>query len=195
MKKILIATSNKGKFEEYKSYLYPMGFVPVSLEEEGINFTPEEVGKTYLEIARNKAKEYSKYTKLPVVAEDSGLEIYVFWDFPGVYSDRWMVGTSDQKNEAILEKMKGIEYRRATFRVVVVYLHKKEFVHFEGEMSGEISNTAEGVKGSGYGRIFYIPEKKRTLAQILIFEKNKISHRGKAIQKLASYLKRYKPPA
>ena len=193
MKKIVIATHNRGKLEEYRSYLTPLDYEVVSLSDLGISAKSPETGESYFEIAEGKASFYSKFTKLPIVAEDSGLEIHALANFPGVTSDRWMNGTSRQKNHAIIQKMAGIIDRRAVFRVVIVYKHKKRLVTFTGEMSGEIAAKPEGVMGFGYDPIFYVPQLKRTLAQATQFEKNQLSFRGQAMQKLASYLTKYKP--
>lgn len=193
MKRVLIATSNAGKLEEYKSYLESAGFKAISLSDEGIDSTAPEKGKSYSEIAENKAQFYSKHTKLPLVAEDSGLEIHALRGFPGVETARWMAGSDEVKNLAIIQKMKGIKYRKAIFKVVLVYLHKKEIVRFQGEMIGEIAEKPQGIMGFGFDQIFYIPEKKRTLAELLLFEKNKISARGQALKKLVSYLKKFSP--
>ena len=88
-KKILIATHNKGKLEEYKLYLNPIGYKVVSLSDEGIGEVALEQGTSYLEIAQNKALFYSRFSGLPIVAEDSGLEILSWEDFPGIRSNTW----------------------------------------------------------------------------------------------------------
>jgi len=193
MKKIVIATHNRGKLEEYKSYLAPLGYETLSLSDLGISAKSPEIGESYFEIAENKASFYSRFTKLPIVTEDSGLEIHALANFPGIKSDRWMEGTGRQKNLAIIQKMVGISDRRALFKVVIVYKHKRRLVTFTGEMRGEIAAKPEGVMGFGYDPIFYVPQLKRTLAQATQFEKNQLSFRGQAMQKLASYLTRYKP--
>ena len=193
MKKILIATHNEGKLQEYKSCLGQINYKLVSLKELGIKEVSPEAGNTFLEVAQNKALFYSKFSKLPIVTEDSGLEIHALRGFPGVLSDCWMGGSEAQKNLILLKKMKSIRDRKAMFKTAVVYLHKKEHVSFTGQMSGEIAHKPEGIMGFGYDPIFYVPSKKRTLGQIVLLEKNQISHRAQAIQKLASYLKKYKP--
>ncbi len=121
------------------------------------------------------------------------MEIYALGGFPGINSNRWQQGSDEERNTALLRKMKNIKDRRAAFKAVIVYLHKKELVHFDGEIQGLIAYKQEGVTGFGYDPIFYIPKMKRTFAQLLLFEKNKISHRAQALQKLVSYLKKYWP--
>ncbi|HEX7456524.1 MAG TPA: RdgB/HAM1 family non-canonical purine NTP pyrophosphatase [Candidatus Nanoarchaeia archaeon] len=193
MKKILIATHSEGKLQEYKSYLGQLNYEIVSLADLGVKDVSPEEGDTFLEVAQNKALFYSKFSKLPIVAEDSGLEIHALHGFPGVLSDRWMEGDASEKNLSIIKKMGGIPDRKAIFKAVLVYLHKKMCLSFEGQVSGEIAIKPEGVMGFGYDPIFYVPLKKRTMAQITLPEKNQISHRAQALQKLASYLRKYKP--
>ena len=112
--------------------------------------------------------------------------------FPGIKSDRWLTGSEKDKNEVILNKLSKISDRRAVFTTVIVYSHKKTIVRFEGKLFGEIAKKPEGSMGFGYDPIFYVPSMKRTLAQILLFEKNEISHRAKAMKKLVSYLRKYR---
>ena len=190
-KKILVATTNFGKLEEYKKFLELIGFEVVSLKDEQINEEAPENGNSYTEIAENKAKFYSKYTHLPLVTEDSGLEIFSLKGFPGINSNRWMGGTDVEKNQALLNKLRNTTDRRAVFKAVIVYLHKKSLVRFEGELYGEISKKPQGSMGFGYDPIFYIPSLNKTFAELILMEKNKISHRAQALQKLASYLKKY----
>jgi XTP/dITP diphosphohydrolase len=193
VKKVLVATHNIGKLEEYKNFLSPIGFRVKSLADEGIETIAPETGNSYLEIAQKKAVFYARFSKLPIIAEDSGLEILALRGFPGIRSSTWSEGSARQKNLAIIKKMDGITNRRATFKVVIVYLHKKKFVTFTGQMSGEIAQKPSGVMGFSYDPIFYVPSLKRTLAQITQFEKNQLSFRGLVMKKLVSYLKRYKP--
>ena len=195
MGKIIVATHNKIKFQEYESLLSQVNFDLVSLFNTNISQVHDEIGNSYLDIAKNKAEFYSKYTKLPVIADTSGLEIHALRGFPGIYSHRWMKGTFEEINNSLLEKMRNIKDRLANLLVIIVYLNKKNFVYFEGKIKVEIAYKAQGVLGFGYDPIIYIPEKKRTLAQIPLFERNQISHRASALQKLASFLRKYKPPS
>ena len=192
MKEIAVATHNKGKLEEYKSYLNPLGYKVLSLDNLGITEEAPEEGESFLEVAENKAIFYSKLTHKPIVADDSGLEILALGGFPGVKTNRWMEGSDREKNIAIEQKMKDKKDRRATFKAIIVYKKGKTLVRFQGELSGEISAKPRGVMGFGYDPIFYLPTLKRTLGELLLFEKNQISHRAKALQKLVSYLKKYK---
>src|SRR3990172_4755049 len=195
MGNILVATHNKIKFQEYESLLSQVNFGLVKLSDIGIGQVHNEIGDSYLDIAKNKAEFYSKYSKLPLIADTSGLEIHALRGFPGIYSHRWMKGTFKEINNSLLERMSGAKDRLANLLVVIIYLNKKNFVYFEGKIKVEIAYKAQGVLGFGYDPIIYIPEKKRTLAQIPLFERNQISHRALALQKLASFLRKYKPPS
>lgn len=194
MKKILIATHNKNKFQEYDSILSPNGFKLSGLFDIGVTEKAPETGNSYLDIARNKAEFYSHHSKLPIIADTSGLEIHTLNGFPGADSHRWMSGSAAEFNNAILEKMKHAKDRLAKLRVVTVYLYKKDFAYFEGEIKVSIAYKNEGVLGFGYDPITYVLKKNRTLGQIPLFERNQISHRSVALQKLASYLGKFKPP-
>ena len=194
MKKILIATHNRNKFQEYDSILSPKGFKLSGLFDIGITKKAPETGNSYLDIAKNKAEFYSSYSKLPIIADTSGLEIHALNGFPGIDSHRWMGGSAADFNNSVLEKMKNVKDRSAILRVVTVYLHKKDFAYFEGEIRVGVSYKSEGVLGFGYDPITYILKKNRTLGQIPLFERNQISHRSLALQKLASYLGKFEPP-
>src|SRR3990167_4204140 len=164
MGKILVATRNKIKFQEYESLLSQVNFDLVNLFSINISHLYDEIGDSYLDIAKNKAEFYSKYSKLPVIADTSGLEIHALRGFPGIYSHRWMKGTFEEINNSLLERMSGTKDRLANLLVIIVYLNKKNFVYFEGKIKVEIAYKTEGTMGFGYDPIIYVPEKKRTLA-------------------------------
>jgi len=193
MKEILVATHNKGKLAEYKSYLDPLGYEILSLEDMGIKEEAPEEGGSFLEIAENKASFYSKLTNKPIVADDSGLEVFALGSFPSTQTARWAVGSDSDKNLSLLNKMKNVRDRRAVFKTVIVYKNKKNVVRFEGQLQGEIDQKSKGVMGFGFDPVFYVPKMKRTLGELLMFEKSQISPRAAALQKLVSYLKKYKP--
>ena len=189
-KKIFVATTNLGKLEEYRNYLEPLGYTVLGMKDLGISEEAPEQGETFLQIAENKGLFYSNYTKLPIVADDSGLEVVALDNFPGIKSNRWMEGSDQDKNKALLLKLKNETDRRSVFKTAIVYLHRKIMVRFEGELYGLIAADPRGQTGFGYDPIFLVPGIKRTLGELLLFEKNKISHRAKALQKLTSYLKK-----
>src|SRR3989304_2540650 len=150
MKEIAVATHNKGKLEEYKNYLNPLGYKVLSLDNLGITEEAPEEGESFLEVAENKAIFYSKLTHKPIVTDDSGLEILALDGFPGVKTNRWMEGSDREKKIAIEQKMKDKKDRRATFKAIIVYKKGKTLVRFQGELSGEISAKPRGVMGFGY---------------------------------------------
>ena len=191
-KKILIGTTNTGKLEEYKYYLEPLGYKLVSPEDLKIKTQYEEKGNSYTQIAEGKANFYSKFSKLPIIVDDSGLEILSLNNFPGIYSNRWLNGTSQDKNSAILRKLINVDDRRAIFKTVLIYKHNFTEVRFEGQLYGQIVKKPSGVTGFGYDPIFYVPMANKTLADLTLIEKNKLSHRGRALKKLVSYLTKYK---
>lgn len=191
--KILVAIHNQNKLEEYKSFLSTYKIDVVSLRKEKISVHAPEVGNTYLEMAQNKALFYSRLTKLPLVTEASGLEIHALGAFPGIRSDTWLHATDKERNLELIKKMQGVKDRKSFYKLVMVYLHRKRLVPFSGEISGQIAQKPEGIIGADYDPIFYIPSKKRTLGQILLFEKREFSPRAQALQKLVSYLKKYEP--
>lgn len=191
-KKILIATRNRGKLEEYRNYLNPLGYDLLDLDDEGISEDAPEEGRSFTEIAESKAHFYSQFTSHALITDDSGLEIPALDNFPGVKSNRWFKGSNQDKNNALLHRMRNISDRRAVFKTVIVYRHKKTLVRFEGQLYGTISFKPKGNMGFGYDPIFNIPSENRTLAEFLLIEKNKISHRGIAMNKLESYLRKYK---
>jgi len=185
--KLVLATRNKGKILEFKKLLLFPG-----LEILGLDNIPdigyiEEDGKTFLENAVKKAKFVAKNTKLPAIADDSGLMVYALGGLPGVYSARFAgKNASDMENNLkLLREMEGIRDRRAVFIcVIAVSLPSGKTRAYEGRCEGIITNKLIGNKGFGYDPLFYYPPLKKTFAQMSIDEKNQISHRAKAIQKL-----------
>src|SRR3989344_1682156 len=171
-KKIFVATTNLGKLEEYRNYLEPLGYTVLGMKDLGIGEEAPEKGETFLQIAENKALFYSNYTKLPIVADDSGLEVIALDNFPGIKSNRWVEGSDQTKNKALLLKLKNETDRRSVFKTAIVYLHRKIMVRFEGELYGLIAADPRGQTGFGYDPIFLVPGIKRTLGELLLFEKN-----------------------
>jgi XTP/dITP diphosphohydrolase len=154
---------------------------------------PEEPGPTFLDNAVAKALYYHRATCLPAVGEDSGLEVDALDRAPGVYSARWMgEDTSyDEKNARLIEKLNGLPQEKRTARYVcAVALADKEGVIFEAveTVEGVIAETPRGQGGFGYDPIFYYPPFGRTMAEATAEEKNRVSHRGKAMARLREFL-------
>ena len=200
---IFIASANKGKIKEIKKIFRDLeiDFLSIldveKLAELGIeipqNFDVEETGKTFSENALLKAKAYAQLTKLAVIADDSGLEVMALDDFPGVQSNRWMEGTTTEKNLALLDLLKGKE-RKARFRTVICYFNpdKNEEKYFTGEIRGEIAEKIRGPKhiGFGYDPIFIPDNYQQTFSELGEELKNQISHRKQALQELTKFFEK-----
>lgn len=187
MDKIVFATTNEGKVKEIKEILAGFPIEVVSMKEMNITADVEENGATFEENSLIKAREVSKLTGLPAMADDSGLEVDYLNGEPGIYSARYLGRDTDYnyKNNYIIEKLKNAkdEERSARFVCVIslVLPDGREFVK-KGVMEGRIAYEIKGENGFGYDPIFYLPEYGMTSAELSGEEKNKISHRGKALR-------------
>lgn len=194
MKKIVIASNNAGKIAEFKSLFLPLGYEILSLKEAGIISDPEETGLTFIENALIKARNAAKMSGLPALADDSGLVVPSLNGEPGIYSARYSETGNDQDNNSkLLQKMANIEgTERAAYFKAVLALVRDELdpvpLIAEGEVHGLIAENTEGNGGFGYDPLFYYPDKKQTFGEISSEEKNKISHRAIALQKLSQKL-------
>ncbi len=184
MKKIIFATKNMDKMKEIRAKL--PDYNVVSMEEAGIDIDVDENGLTFEENAVIKAEAIMKLCGEVVVADDSGLEIDYLNKAPGVLSARFLGHDTsyDYKNAKILEMLNGVPDEKRTARFVcamaVASPHGKTQV-VRGTIEGIIGHSADGSNGFGYDPIFYVPELGKTTAQLSMEEKNKISHRGKAL--------------
>ncbi len=189
MKKIVVATNNQGKLKEIKEILKE--YELVTLKEIGCNIKVEEDQETFEGNAKKKAEEIAKVTNLPVLADDSGLVIEALDGFPGVHTARFLGedATDTQRNEAILEKMKGLkkEQRKAKVVCIVAYYEEGKFTIGKGEIEGTIAQKLRGERGFGFDPIFEIANGK-TYAEITLEEKNAISHRKRALENLKKQL-------
>jgi XTP/dITP diphosphohydrolase len=183
---IVLATRNQGKVEEFRHLV--SGF-PVALEGIGHYRTPtvEEDGKTFEENAVKKACESSKAIGLPALADDSGLEVTALGGRPGVLSARFAGdGASDQANNSkLLALMEGQGDRRGRFVCVIAVARPDgEWRVFKGTCEGVILGAPLGDQGFGYDPVFFHPPSGKTFAQMSTEEKNRVSHRGKAMSRL-----------
>ncbi len=192
--KIIIATKNDGKVREFRKLLQPLGYEPVSLKDEGIDAEINEDGDTFEENAHIKAKEIYKLSGLPVIADDSGLEVEFLDGAPGIYSARYAGegATDEERNQKLLDEMQGVDapLRNARF-VCALYCildDKKEYC-VTGTLEGFIGEEPKGEHGFGYDPIFMIDE-DTSLAEVSEEEKNKISHRANAMKKLLEELEK-----
>lgn len=183
MKKIFFATSNKGKLLEAEKFLSPLGF---DVEQFKIYY-PEIQASKLEEVAHFGIEWIFKESKeKTVIIEDAGLFIHVLSNFPGVYSKYVFktVGLS-----GILSLMEGREDRSAHFESCIGYYDKESgILLFKGDVDGIISPEAKGQHGFGYDPIFIPEGEQKTFAEMKIEEKNKYSHRARALLKLAEFL-------
>ena len=184
MKSIILASNNKDKVKEVKEIL--KGYDIISMKEAGIDVDIEENGTTFEENALIKARAIMKLTGQITMADDSGLEIDYLNKAPGVYSARFMGHDTsyDIKNKAIIQKLEGVKGSDRSGRFVcaiaVCFPDGREIVK-RGTMEGLIAEEIKGDNGFGYDPIVYLPEYGRTSGELAPEEKNKISHRGKAL--------------
>ena len=194
MKKILFATTNEGKMREIRMIMEGSGYEITSLKDAGIKVDIDENGSTFEENALIKANALRPYTDGIILADDSGLEVDYLNKEPGVYSARYLgEDTSyDIKNQAILDRLKGVPKEQRTARFVcaiaAVLPDGKTLVTRE-TIEGYIGECPAGENGFGYDPIFYLPEFGKSSAEISPEQKNRISHRGKALRMMKDKIK------
>jgi len=189
MKRIVIATQNKGKAKDFEALLAPLGYEVLTLLDVAQDMDVEETGVTFEENAILKAEAVSKELNIPVISDDSGLEIDALNGEPGVYSARYAGGEkSDNANiDKVLEKLASVaeNERTARFRcVLAVSAPGQQTQTFSGSCEGRILDTRRGENGFGYDPIFYVPNLEKAMAELLPHEKAAISHRGNALREL-----------
>lgn len=189
MKEILIATNNQGKVKEIKEIL--KDYKLLTLKDVNCQIEVEEDGKTFEENAIKKAKEISKITNLPCIADDSGICIEILDNWPGVHTARFLGkgATAQERNQAILDRLKdkhGTE-RNVKFVCVIAYASNDKVFTTKGEISGKIANKPRGKNGFGFDSIFELDNGK-TLAELTDKEKNNLSSRKLALGKLKEKL-------
>jgi XTP/dITP diphosphohydrolase len=185
---IVLATRNIGKLKEFLALLAPLKCRILSLEEASIDRDIEETGRTFAENARLKALEYSRLTHLPVLADDSGLEVPALGNRPGVYSARYAgPGASDSdRNQKLLEELEtsGSDRSARFFCALALAEEGRILLEATGECRGIIAFTPRGTNGFGYDPVFFLPERDKTFAELSLKEKNEVSHRTRAIRNL-----------
>ena len=186
---IIIASRNKGKVREIRKVLKGSGFRIYSLSDFTDVPEIEEDGRSFSENALKKARFYSRYFGKLTLSDDSGLEVDMLKGLPGIYSARYAgVGaTTRENNEKLLREMEGIPLskRGARFKCAIAIAAPDGWeAVVEGSCKGRIGFREVGEKGFGYDPLFILPQIRKTMAQLSLEEKNKISHRGKALKKL-----------
>lgn len=191
MKEIMIATSNAHKVEEFREMLEPLGIQVRSLLDLEEKVEIEETGTTFAENAMIKALSVHERLGIPVISDDSGLEVDAMDKAPGVYSARFLGYDTpyEEKNQYIMDQVEG-KMRTARYVCAIAYVEEDGARHvFTGVVEGEIADHARGEKGFGYDPIFYYPPYGATLAEVSEEKKNAISHRGRALAQLIAYMK------
>ena len=187
MDKIIFATGNEGKMKEVRMILEDLGLPVLSLKDAGITADVEENGTTFEENAQIKAKTIMEMTGALVLADDSGLEVDALDKEPGIYSARYMGENTSYriKNQIIIDRLEGKvgEERSARFVCAIAAAFPDGRVLItRGTMEGQIGYEEKGENGFGYDPIFYLPEYQCYSAELSLEEKNKLSHRGKALR-------------
>lgn len=196
IKKVIFATGNEGKMKEIRMILADTKIQVLSLKEAGVQADVEENGTTFEENAVIKARKFMELTKEAVLADDSGLEVDAMNKEPGIYSARYMgYDTSYKiKNQSIIDRLEGKtgDERSARFVcVIALALPDGTVITTRGTMEGQIGYEERGENGFGYDPIFYLPEYRCYSGELAPEEKNKISHRGKALRLMKEELKKY----
>jgi len=190
--KLIIATHNSDKEKELRSVLDDFPVEVISLKQFPEIGDIEETGSTLYENAKLKADTVNRGTNLPCLGDDTGLEVDALGGAPGVYSARYAgdnVSYEDNMTK-LLSELRSVpsEKRTARFRTIIFYTDGNRELYTQGEIQGIITKSPRGVNGFGYDPVFYIPELKKTMAELTSAEKNKLSHRGQAMRKFRKLL-------
>ena len=188
VKKIVFATGNPNKLKEIKSAI--KSFEIVGLKDLGITEEIPETGDTLKKNALQKAKYVYDKTGLDCFSDDTGLEIEVINNRPGVYSAMYAGPDCNAENNVrkVLKELEGKTNRNAQFKTVIVLILQGKEYFFEGVVSGEVLKEKTGKVGFGYDPIFRPIGYKESFAEMSIAQKNEISHRGLAVKKLVKFL-------
>ncbi len=198
MKKIVIASNNAGKLREFGALLAPFDFAAVPQAELAIAEAPEPFA-TFVENALAKARHAARQSGLPALADDSGICVSALGGAPGVHSARFAgePRSDARNNQRLIAALEDEDDRRAFYYCVLVLLQHADDPHpliADGEWHGEIVEAARGDGGFGYDPHFFLPDQGCTAAELPADVKNRISHRGQAMQALAAKLKRIPAP-
>ena len=192
--KVVLASNNANKLREMKAILSPLGWEILSQKEAGVHVEPEETGTTFEENSRIKAQAVMEATKLPAIADDSGVEVDALHGAPGVYSARYGGDACEDdkaRNQLLIKNMETVPEGRRTARfvsVITMVYPDGNAVAARGELEGEILRQEVGDGGFGYDPLFYIPTEGLTMAEITPERKNEISHRAVALRNFVKKL-------
>jgi len=190
--RLVIATRNEGKLREFKSLLAGTGWRILGLREIGAGVDPEETGATFEENARQKAVACSRVMEDPVLADDSGLEVFALGGRPGILSARHAGenATDAQRIQKLLRELDQTRGERGARFVCALALARqgRPILEVQGECRGVIAHKPRGDRGFGYDPVFFFPQLGRTYAELGEEEKNAYSHRGHAVRLLLARL-------
>jgi XTP/dITP diphosphohydrolase len=195
---VIVATRNKGKLREFRDALKGLNLRIYGLSDFPEAPEVEEDGESFTENALKKARFYATYLRKLTLADDSGLEVDSLKGRPGVYSARYAGGkaSSQENNRKLLRELQGIPIskRGARFKCIVAIRSPegKEAIA-EGSCKGRIGFKEKGKKGFGYDPLFILLKEGKTMAELPLEEKNRVSHRGKALRKIRKIIKTFGP--
>ena len=191
--KLVLASKNEKKLAEMNAILSEMGVEVCSEAQAGVDVDVEETGTTFEENSLLKARAVMEASGLPAIADDSGLCVDALNGAPGIYSARYGGVDSDQaRYRLLLENLRGAGARTAHFHTAIVCCFPNgDRLDAAGDCFGTIAYAPQGDNGFGYDPVFFVPELRKTFAQLTPEEKNAISHRGNALRAFAAELKTY----
>ena len=192
--KVVLASGNQGKLREFFRILGNAGFEIVPQSDYDVVDVPE-TGLTFVENAIIKARNASRQTGLPALADDSGIEVDALNGRPGIYSARYSGKGDDANNQKLLDEMKDVpdDKRSARFRCCIVYMRHAEDpspLIADASWEGMIMRQLSGANGFGYDPLFFVPTHGVSSAELSADEKNAISHRGKALQQILGLMQK-----
>jgi XTP/dITP diphosphohydrolase len=192
MKQLVVASGNAGKLREIGAILAPLGFTVLPQSQFNVP-EAEEPHPTFVENALAKARNAAHFTGLPALADDSGICVNALAGAPGVYSARYAgePKSDDRNNAKLVEALAGNPDRSAYYFAVLVlvrHANDPEPLIAEGRWSGEVVNTPRGANGFGYDPYFLLPDLGKTAAELDPDQKNVVSHRAKALRRLAALI-------
>jgi XTP/dITP diphosphohydrolase len=188
---LLIATTSEGKLREWRQLLGDLCYRLVSPRDMGLDLDVEEVGETFAANATLKAERYGAASRLLTLAEDAGLTVAALNGAPGVHSARWEGADYDHKNRLLVRLLAGKRGAERACRYVCVAVLRHpdgRLWRVRGEVHGRIAQAPAGSGGFGYDPVFYVPRLSKTLAEIPEDHKHRISHRGRAAQRIRPVL-------
>ena len=191
MKKILLASKNAHKVEEFQAILEPYGYTVISLKDLDDHDEVVEDGRSFMENSMIKVNYYYDKYQMDVIADDSGISIDYFNGEPGIHSARFLPHLDyPTKNQLIIDLMKGVENRGAYYSCSIAFVIDGVKNGVEAKWYGSIAHEQKGTNGFGYDPIFYLDEYGMTSAELEPNVKNAISHRALAAKELVKYFEK-----